>query len=602
MNKLIYLAGMLVAGFLLFQVNSGKIVSNDVLNIIVPKNSFKVAGTAVDRTVDRAIGYFSAYKENIDGYFDTAPLSSKFASDFNAAVIPYNFENFKSIAGFFSDLKLSKPETETFVIIADNEELAGHFPIAFSEYGYLTEYGKLEPNIALANSILSLSDENRVGFSYRAFHGNEAFSNLAPFIKKTFPDAKILAVSVKNLLLENSFSYFDKSIYPLLSDKNIVILAPAVFSKESSGFSLSFHNEYANEVLETLDDADRSNLRLLFEYLKSTNSSNSSQYYSNPPLWTYSDGANKSDRALTMLAFGDMMLGRYVRTLMDKNGMDYIFDGISGDNNSFFNGSDFTFANLEGPIKGSGYNSGTSLRFGFNEDVAGFLKSYGFNLLSITNNHAVDQGWDGRDTTISALNLNGISWCGHPSEADPNSVYYSNVGDKRVAVLCFQDVTYKLDDEAAVNLIKSVRGNVDYLIVSVHWGYEYKHKPDFATQIEPAHAFIDAGADFIIGHHPHVVQSFEIYNGKFIFYSLGNFVFDQYWSVPTQEELALGIVLEDSGASLKSKVYLFPMKSDKSQPRLMTDKELADWIELFISYGDYSEEIKAQIRSRILSI
>ncbi len=312
------------------------------------------------------------------------------------------------------------------------------------------------------------------------------------------------------------------------------------------------------------------------------------------------------DSDLTVLAFGDMMLGRAVRSFMNKNGNDYVFEKIVGEDNGFFSGYDVVFANLEGPINGKGTSGGTSMVFSFNEDIAPLLKGYHFNVLSITNNHALDQGWNARNLTIEALEKEGIGWCGHPTEADPSSVYYGDFDGKKVAFICFQDVTSRLDDEAAVELIKSVRPNVDYLIVSSHWGYEYKHKPDYETQIKPGHAFIDAGADFVIGHHPHVVQSFEVYNGKFIFYSLGNFIFDQYWSMETQEELALKIVLkkeeegEEKEEKFSTKIFLLPIQSELSQPRLMTFEEQQKWIEEFISYGEYDDSMKEMIRSGVL--
>lgn len=321
----------------------------------------------------------------------------------------------------------------------------------------------------------------------------------------------------------------------------------------------------------------------------------------------------EEDRNLTILAVGDIMLGRYVRVLMDEYGLDYIFNGVNGPEKFLPSGADVIFGNLEGPINGQGKKGGTSMVFSFNEDIAPLLKNFGFTLLSVSNNHALDQGWKGRDTTISALQNNELGWCGHPTDADPSSVYYSLVGQKKFAFVCFQDVTHKLDDEAAVELIKAIRPSVDYLIVSVHWGVEYKHKPDLKSQIEPGHAFIDAGADFVIGHHPHVVQTFEIYNGKVIFYSLGNFVFDQYWSKDTQEGLALGIELDDtdgdgggwfgdSGDPFRTKINLFPIKIDKSQPRLMTEDERGKWIENFIGYGEYDDEIKKQIRAGVVEI
>lgn len=190
------------------------------------------------------------------------------------------------------------------------------------------------------------------------------------------------------------------------------------------------------------------------------------------------------------------------------------------------------------------------------------------------------------------------------NEVDPSSVFYGDIGDKKYAFICFHSATNYLDLNAATDLIKAVRPNVDYLVVSIHWGIEYQHKPNYELQVKPGHAFIDAGADLVIGHHPHVVESFEVYNGKLIFYSLGNFVFDQFWSQDTQEELAVGVVLNRSNDdySLNSKVYLFPMKSERSQPRMMTEEERSTWIEKFIGYGSYDEVMQQEIRNGVIEI
>lgn len=305
------------------------------------------------------------------------------------------------------------------------------------------------------------------------------------------------------------------------------------------------------------------------------------------------------DSEVRILTFGDMMLGRYVRTLMDKYGKDFIFENLPK-GSEFFPTADIVFGNLEGPIKGKGKKGGTSMIFSFNEDVAPLLKDHGFNLVSIANNHALDQGWDGRDTTIKALDAAGLSWCGHPTEETPESVYYGTYGDRDIAFVCLQDITSKIDMEGAQALIKEVRPNVDYLIVSVHWGPEYKNTAHPTLQVEKGHQFVDAGADFVIGHHPHVVQNFEIYNGKFIFYSLGNFVFDQYWSQNTQKELAINISLDDASGSLKTTVNLIPMKSDSSKSRLMTEEEKKKWLEEFIGYGTYDDSMKEQIRAGVV--
>ncbi len=303
-------------------------------------------------------------------------------------------------------------------------------------------------------------------------------------------------------------------------------------------------------------------------------------------------------KELSVLAFGDIMLGRYVRTLMNKYGMQYVFEGIKDENGNFFTDADVVHANLEGPIFNEGREGGTSMVFAFNEDVAPLLRNNGFDVVSIANNHARDMGWEGRGTTMNALTRAGIGWCGHPSEVDKDSVYYGEKNDTKYAFVCFQDITTKLNFEEAAALITEVKANVDYAIVSIHWGVEYTHVPNVKRQKAPGRMFVDAGADVVLGHHPHVVQPFEIYNGKFIFYSLGNAIFDQYWSSDTQDELAVKISFEGD----KTTAELFPMRSEKSRPRLMTVEEKDKWTEKFITWGKYDENVAAQVRNGVVEI
>lgn len=312
----------------------------------------------------------------------------------------------------------------------------------------------------------------------------------------------------------------------------------------------------------------------------------------------------KVNQPLSIMAFGDVMLGRYVRTLMDENGVDYPFRKIQNPAGLFAEGANVVFANLEGPVNGKGTKGGTSMIFSFNEDIGQILKDFGFTLLSIANNHALDQGKTGRQNTINTLTNSGLDWCGSANEVDPSSVYYGKIDQKSYAFICLHSATDYLDLNAATDLIKAVRPNVDYLVVSIHWGVEYQHKPNNELQIKPGHAFVDAGADLIIGHHPHVVQSFEVYNNKLIIYSLGNFVFDQFWSQDTQEGLAVGVVLNrsDTDYVLHSKMYLFPMKSERSQSRMMNEDERIKWIEKFIGYGSYDEVMQQEIRNGVIEI
>ena len=127
------------------------------------------------------------------------------------------------------------------------------------------------------------------------------------------------------------------------------------------------------------------------------------------------------------------------------------------------------------------------------------------------------------------------------------------------------------------------------IIINIHWGKEYQGKNNQAQQ-NLAHQIIDTGADLIIGHHSHVVQNIELYNDKLIFYSLGNFIFDQYFSKEVQQSIAIGVEINSS-----NEIYhLFPINSQLSQPFLMSQQEadlfLADLASK--STANLSEQIK----------
>lgn len=306
----------------------------------------------------------------------------------------------------------------------------------------------------------------------------------------------------------------------------------------------------------------------------------------------------KPEPELKILAFGDMMLGRYVRTLQNKYGEDYVFEKI--DLAELGEGMDLVHANLEGPIRGEGRSGGTAMIFAFNRDVGEFLARHGFDMVSIANNHSLDMGWEGYEETKEVLSASGVGFCGNPMKADGEAVYYGeSESGMSYAFLCLHTALATIDLEETKTLIWELNNQVDQVIVSIHWGAEYKHTASEKAQVVPARAFVDSGADVVIGHHPHVVQNFEVYNGGVIFYSLGNFVFDQYFSRDVQEELAIKLFFDEDGIA---RVELLPMKSERSQSRLMTSEEANEWASRFIKYGKYDEEMEGMIRDLVLEL
>lgn len=219
--------------------------------------------------------------------------------------------------------------------------------------------------------------------------------------------------------------------------------------------------------------------------------------------------------------------------------------------------TDFNFGNLESPISGNDGILGKGLSFNAHtRDIIG-LKTYNFKVLNLANNHALDQRIAGLRYTQKYLKDQNITYLGvgeNPEEAwqpkvlDINGFHIGFVGASYASVndggVSRNDYVARIEDrERLKNSIARLKPQVDFIVVTMHAGIEYTRQPA-KPQVDFAHAAIDYGADIVIGAHPHWVQTIERYNGKYIFYSLGNFIFDQEWSRETKEGLVLKINLQ----------------------------------------------------------
>lgn len=278
---------------------------------------------------------------------------------------------------------------------------------------------------------------------------------------------------------------------------------------------------------------------------------------------------------ISFIFTGDIMLGRYIATLTDRNGGDFPFtympDLLTKTEDALNDELDFVVGNLEGPITTSNYvNPGTAMIFNFNPAVVpNQLLEAGFTTLSMANNHTLDMGADGIKQTHDFLEQVGIDGFGHPDTptGEFSSLSYEVEG-KTITFLGLNDAVISLDEEAALTEIERLDQESDFLILSVHWGPEYlEEAPDHIVGM--AHSFVDAGADFIHGHHPHRVQNSEVYNGVPIYYSLGNFVFDQYWSSYTQEGqvVLLQLIPAEEGFILDHQDWMVDLVN-KGEPQL----------------------------------
>lgn len=286
----------------------------------------------------------------------------------------------------------------------------------------------------------------------------------------------------------------------------------------------------------------------------------------------------------TIFFGGDVMLGRAVATKIAKNGSDVFFNKIKDPVLS----ADYSVANLEGPITAINNSPGNDMRFHFDPALAAQLAATGFDAFSLANNHGLDQGAQGFLDTKNNLTAAHLGYFGDASD-DNGSVLHFAVGGKNFAAIGAQDVYRQIDPVAIAKeiVIEKTAGN--FVIIYPHWGVEYSHAAT-ARQTTLAYAFIDAGADMVVGSHPHVVEGIEMYKGKLIFYSLGNLVFDQYFSADTQEGFGLRLNIDASGST---SVDLLPYEIPQSQPTLAAGDQKTKLLEALASYS--SPALKDQI-------
>jgi len=252
------------------------------------------------------------------------------------------------------------------------------------------------------------------------------------------------------------------------------------------------------------------------------------------------------DQKITLMAVGDIMLGRTIGEMIETLGPEAPFIYTA----ETLSSADITIGNLECPISSNGIPEQKNYAFRAPVGAGNSLALAGFDILSLANNHILDYGEVGLKDTLKALNDHQIHAVGAGLNAsDAYAPLLLETDGLNIAVLAFTDIP-KTDydyqaweagadkpgiawahlDKVEIN-VKAAKQQADVVIVLVHNGYEIvqtvsKHQQDFA------HLAIDSGASLVIGSHPHVLQRIEDYNDGLIVYSMGNFVFDNFLFPP----------------------------------------------------------------------
>ncbi len=284
-----------------------------------------------------------------------------------------------------------------------------------------------------------------------------------------------------------------------------------------------------------------------------------------------------SGEPVTLVAVGDIMLSRHVWTKILDHGGDPRHPFL--ETAELTKNADIAFANLETPVSDLAAPPAEGMSFIAPVKSIDGLEYAGFDIVSLANNHTENFGDEALLDSIEQLESRGIMAVGAGENIEQaHKPDILEVKGNKIAFLAYEDVVPDayaagksepgvawMDIELLEQDIKQIRDEVDYVIISMHSGTEYVFDP-IAAQKEFAHAAVDAGADLVIGHHPHVVQDKEIYKDKQIIYSLGNFVFDQMWSEETRRGEVLTATLDNGEVKdiefTKIRIY------DYNQPRI----------------------------------
>lgn len=280
-------------------------------------------------------------------------------------------------------------------------------------------------------------------------------------------------------------------------------------------------------------------------------SANSQAIQKNPEKFSENVFPTEKKKLVKILFLGDLMFDRYIRQVAEKKGNEFIFEKVK----KILSENDLTVANLEGPISDNISKSINTqigeknhLVFTFDKSLAGTLFGENIKLVNLGNNHILNFGSSGLDSTKKYLSEAGVEYFGD------NNVVIKNINGMRIGFINYNQFCGSRDAKSCVSTtienIKNTKNQADFVVVYTHWGTEYY------TGIKEnlrniAHDFIDSGADLVIGSHPHVVELSEDYKGKRIYYSLGNFIFDQYFSKDTKKGLGIVVTIDPDSKSMK---------------------------------------------------
>lgn len=554
-----------IAAFLAFLFNDHSPFQNKKTSLVTAQATDTNTVTHISKPFDTSF-YDQAYQLASTYRKDSPPQVM-------GGIIPHHLLVPPLIAAFFEGLP--KQKIKTVILIGPNHYNMDDANITTSKGVWKTVYGDLDPNNELVDKLV---ESKTVVVNEATFDTEHSIFGITTFIKRSLPNAKIVPIIFKSYVSKEEGNKLAEVINQNIDNETIVV-ASVDFSHYLSSTQADAFDEQSIEAIKSFNldkvfsldgtknfDSPPSLYTLLkIMQLKNATTSivlqhtNSAKYTNELNIrettsyftiyFTHNDTTTKldldrifssthdlsdlpKDNLRTVIATGDVIPARSVNFQVLKH-KDFTWPYLK--TADITKNADITFVNLETPLISKCNPTQEGMIFcGHSRNIEGLIYT-GVDIASLANNHAGNYGIPGVLETVNLLNENNILVTGVNDEP-----VIKNVRGVKFAFLGYNDVTKpqpgvsNVDEEKIRQEIAQAKQQADVVIVTYHWGAEYKDQPD-NRQKYLGHFTIDAGADLVIGNHPHWVQPIEIYKGKLITYAHGNFVFDQEWSQKTKE-------------------------------------------------------------------
>lgn len=488
----------------------------------------------------------------------------------------------------------------TIVLVSPNHISAGHSDIQTSAQSWETGDRVVEIRTDLVDK---LSGTGLAVVENQIIKDEAGIWPVIPDIAENFPKSKLLPITIKpgtsQEKLQVLYDFLDQNCFDclLIASVDFSHYMPTILGELHDKTAIrALKNQNSELLLERAEVDSPETLYLASEFAKNRNHGEFIVYAktssgvitgitegettTHVTGWYQKGRAISPEPSVTFIMGGDMMFARGVH----KRFYDDLSMSLEEMGERLMWGTDASIINLEGAVTDKQIEpvvTPGNFTFIFPPETPAVLDQYNITHTSLANNHTNNNGYSGIALTQNLLEAVGLGWFGGPGESGTHHVSVIEGHDLNLVLIGIHTLITIPDIIPIIEQYAIDPKN--RIIVMPHWGLEYQ-KVHSKRQQQLAEAWIDSGADAVIGAHPHVIQDVGVYKGRPIVYSLGNFLFDQTFSQETQEGIL--VAGEFHGDSLQ--LFALPVVSRGMQPRLMASSSASVILDsLYQPWQDY---------------